>query len=115
MSSGSSALWAIQAGLTLASPVCLLVGTASAASTSFSAFHRTGPKLLGWIFGLPLAFLSGSIIAPLLTPFFWTNFGSIWCSGFGWITIWGVISIFGRLNDELFGGPRAQGLRPERG
>lgn len=88
--------WAIQAGLVAGAPLCLVVGTGFAVGATLSALHYTMPKLLGWLFGVPLALASGALLAPYLVPFFWPKFGAVFCSGYGWALLWTAVQILGR-------------------
>jgi hypothetical protein len=96
----SSSWWAIQLGLILAAPFCLLVGTGFAFSTLTSPFHHPLAKLLGSVAACAIALFTGDLIRQVLAPFFWTTFGAIWFAGFGWLLCWVLISILGEVKDD---------------
>lgn len=99
-------LWAFHIGLIVGAPVCLVVGLGFALTTTFSALHYTFPKLVGWLLGIPFALSSGVPVAQYLVPGWWPEVGVPFCSGYGWVAIWGLISMLGHRDGWLANGLR---------
>jgi len=84
----------------LVGPFLLVVGSVFAYSISLDPKCAMWAKAAGWVFGLPVSIMVGTVLLPILLPSFVDSFfmpvGIAFLAGYGWIGVWLTVINYGR-------------------